>query len=184
MVKGKVLIIDDVKQVRDLVVEAMLENEYEYEVCDGIVPAMNMVKDRDFDIVIVDKNMPSFDGEGRGGLELLRYVKEIKPNIAVVMMTGFVSAESMTDAMKLGVNDFIFKPFSIGELIEKIDRIRSLQILFDPDKISNFYKAVYSSLIYFPGESDTQKYDYNQQHLKIMRDELDSLFQYINSLKK
>lgn len=182
--KGKVLVIDDEKQIRDLVAKTLCINEYEYEVCDGVVPAMKMISERDFDIIITDKNMPSFKGEQEGGMELLRYAKRIKPNIAMIMMTGYASVESITEAMHLGVCDFITKPFAMQDLMDKLDRIRNFQRYFDPDKMMTFYRTAYTGLIDIPGESRQQRYEYIQAHLAIMRNELDYLFKFIKSLEK
>jgi CheY-like chemotaxis protein len=77
-----------------------------------------MVKDQDIDIIFTDYKMPEFNG-----LELLAAVKQYKPEIEVIMVTGYGSMESAIQAMKFGSYDYLQKPFKLDHLKLIIDRI-------------------------------------------------------------
>lgn len=182
--KGKVLVIDDEKEIRRLVSETLRIHDYEYEVTDGVVPALKLIKEKDFDIIVTDKNMPSFNGNQEGGLDILRFAKTINPNIAVVMMTGYASIESVIQAMRFGAFDFIIKPFTISELIKKVDNIRACQAFLKPDKMMNLYKSVLLEIVEDSGHSDSHSKVSREDQMETLRVELDYLFNSIKSFEQ
>jgi len=109
--KGKILIIEDEKSMRE-VLEILLKEEY-YEVLtasDGLEGVSHIEKDI-FDLVITDIKMPRADG-----FEILKRTKEISPDTIVIMITAFGTTEAAIEAMKLGAYDYINKPFKIDEI--------------------------------------------------------------------
>lgn len=105
------LIVDD-----DLYVLAVLEDLFTEE--DGInvtalsdsEEAIALLQDKRFDLVITDLMMPKANG-----LEVTRAVQDSQPNALVIIVTGFASLETTLEAIKLGVYDYITKPFQIDE---------------------------------------------------------------------
>jgi len=182
--KGRVLVIDDEKEIRRIVSETLRIHEYEFEVTDGVVPALKLIKDKSFDIIITDKNMPSFKGNQEGGLDILRFAKTINPNIAVVMMTGYASIESVIEAMRYGAFDFLIKPFTISSLIKKIDTIRACQAFLTPEKMMNLYKSVLLEIVEDSGKSGKQEKAGRESQLETLRAELDYLFNRIKSFEQ
>ena len=178
------LVIDDEKEIRRLVSETLRIHEYEFEVTDGVVPALKLIKDKSFDIIITDKNMPSFNGNQEGGLDILRFAKTINPNIAVVMMTGYASIESVIEAMRYGAFDFLIKPFTISSLIKKIHTIRACQAFLTPEKMMNLYKSVLLEIVEDSGKSGKQEKAGRESQLETLRAELDYLFNRIKSFEQ
>ncbi len=78
--------------------------------------ALKTIKKETFDIVVLDVKMP-----GISGIETLRELKKIDPEIEVILLTGHASVDAAVDGMKLGAYEFLMKPCKIEELIEKID---------------------------------------------------------------
>ena len=70
-----------------------------------------------FDLVMTDLKMPDLDG-----MELVRTLRKNRPETAIVIITGYGSVPSAVQAIKLGVSDYIEKPFTPEEIIEAIDR--------------------------------------------------------------
>jgi len=70
-----------------------------------------------FDLVVLDLQMPGVDG-----IAVLRKIKELKPLIEVIMLTGHATVETAIEGMKLGAFDFLIKPTDTEELVEKINR--------------------------------------------------------------
>jgi two-component system response regulator PilR (NtrC family) len=109
--KGKILIVEDEKSMRE-VLKILLEGEG-YEVMtasDGLEGIAHLDKDI-FDLVVTDVKMPKVDG-----FEVLKRIKEISPDTIVIMITAFGTKESGIEAMKLGAYDYISKPFNIDEI--------------------------------------------------------------------
>lgn len=77
--------------------------------------ALELIKEKDFDVVVLDVKMPGMDG-----LEILGQIKQMKPLIEVIMLTGHASIESGIEGMKLGAFDYLMKPINIDELMAKM----------------------------------------------------------------
>ncbi len=111
MHKGKILIIEDEKSMREIL-KILLEGEG-YDVLtasDGLMGMASLDKDI-FDLVITDVKMPKADG-----FEVLKRIKGIAPDTIVIMITAFATKDTAIEAMKLGAYDYISKPFNIDEI--------------------------------------------------------------------
>jgi DNA-binding NtrC family response regulator len=107
----KVLIIDDDHSIRNML-SIVLKNEgYEVIAVESAIIALKKLKKEMFDLIISDIKMPEISG-----IELLRKVKLIDQEIPVIMITGFASTNDAVEAMKLGAEDYIIKPFNLDEL--------------------------------------------------------------------
>jgi DNA-binding NtrC family response regulator len=87
------------------------------EVFDSPIPAMESAAAHPFDIVVTDLKM-----EGMDGMQVLSRVKQLNPATRVIIITGYAQAETAEEAFKLGVFDFIPKPFRLEQLKESILR--------------------------------------------------------------
>jgi DNA-binding NtrC family response regulator len=76
--------------------------------------AINLVKQKPFDVAVIDVKMPGIDG-----IETLAEIKKIDPSIEVIMLTGHASIESGMESMKIGAYDYVMKPCDIDELLTK-----------------------------------------------------------------
>ncbi|KAF0245299.1 MAG: Fis family transcriptional [Planctomycetota bacterium] len=85
---------------------------------DGLA-ALDSALNGEFDVVISDIRMPHLDGE-----QLLARVKEVKPDLPVVLMTGFGTMESVIKAMRLGAYDYLQKPFDTREAVLILERLQ------------------------------------------------------------
>ncbi|RZB34271.1 MAG: hypothetical protein SRB1_00039 [Desulfobacteraceae bacterium Eth-SRB1] len=91
--------------------------------------AIEMVKQRSFDVAVIDVKMPGTDG-----IETLKQVKKIQPAIEIVMLTGHASIESGMEAMKLGAYDYVMKPCDIDELLIKAGDAYQHRLLKEKEK--------------------------------------------------
>ncbi len=109
--KGKILIVEDEKSMRE-VLKILLEGEGYHVVTasDGLEGIASLDNDI-FDLVVTDVKMPKADG-----FEVLKKIKEISPDTIVIMITAFGTKDSAVEAMKLGAYDYISKPFNIDEI--------------------------------------------------------------------
>ena len=105
---AKILLIEDEYLVRESYVEMLHFLNYNVETADNGVQGVEKVKNGDFDIVITDLNMPVMDG-----MATLRQIKKDKPEVEVIVVTGFATIENAISAMKNGAFDYITKPVSL-----------------------------------------------------------------------
>jgi len=111
MSKGRILIVDDEKNMRE-VLEIFLRNEgYNVSVADSGERAVEAMRHDIFDLVITDMKMP-----GMSGIDLLKNIKQISPETIVVIITAYGTTESAVQAMKLGAYDYIQKPFEMDDI--------------------------------------------------------------------
>ena len=107
----KVLIIDDDPSIRNMLSIVLKSEGYEVDAVESAIMALKKLKKEIFDLIISDIKMPEISG-----IELLRKVKSIDGEIPVIMITGFASTNDAVEAMKLGAEDYIIKPFNLDEL--------------------------------------------------------------------
>jgi signal transduction histidine kinase len=141
-----VLVIDDEAGVRDMLGEALRRKGYTVtEAADGDA-AVERVRAARFDVALCDLKMPGIDG-----LETLRQIKEINPDIEIIIMTGYGTMENAIESHRQGAFDFLVKPvvmqdllFSVGKALERRDMRERLGLFelsrtifstLDPDEL-------------------------------------------------
>ena len=115
---GRILIVDDEEDFRDLLSEIISGSGYRtFTAADGL-QALGLVRQQDVDVALIDFIMPHLDG-----LQLMRQLKKIDREIAVIFITGHGSIESAVNAMKEGAYDYITKPIQFEELENLLKRL-------------------------------------------------------------
>jgi DNA-binding NtrC family response regulator len=117
MSKGKVMVIDDEKIVGDMSKLSLEQEGYEVSTFLNAEPALALLKEEKFDIVVTDLKMKGIDG-----MEVLRTVKDLYPRTQVIMITAFANLDSAIEAIRGDVFDFFPKPVKIKELKASIAR--------------------------------------------------------------
>jgi DNA-binding NtrC family response regulator len=106
-----ILIIDDEAGLRDLISTLFEDAGYDTATAPDGAEGLAAAKDGNFDLVILDMSLPKMSG-----LEVLRGIKEEKPDMPVIMVTAYGSTQTAIEAMRLGAYDYITKPFELDEL--------------------------------------------------------------------
>ena len=114
----QILFVDDDQTILSLVEEYLTAFDYRITAVDNGLKALELIKEKNFDVVFTDFKMPDIDG-----LELLSVIKEYRPATEVIMVTGHGTMESAIQAMKFGSYDYIQKPFKLDVLRILIDKI-------------------------------------------------------------
>ncbi|MBO7214423.1 MAG: response regulator transcription factor [Clostridia bacterium] len=113
----KLLIVDDEEKIREVIKEYAEFEGYEVlEACDGI-EAVKMVKDGDFDLIIMDIMMPKLDGFS--AVKELRKVKDVP----VIMLSARTEEYDKLFGFELGADDYVVKPFSPKELMARVNAV-------------------------------------------------------------
>jgi DNA-binding NtrC family response regulator len=107
----RILVVDDELSICQNCVKILSKSALEVKYALNGYDALKMVEAEAFDVVITDLKMSSL-----GGMEVLRRVKEVNPDIAVVVITGYASVSSAVEVMKMGALDYLPKPFTPDEL--------------------------------------------------------------------
>jgi len=118
----KILVVDDELDML-MLLRMMIEDNtgYEVETTNNPSEALKMLTEKDVDLVITDLKMPGMDG-----MELFDELKDIKPEVPVIIITAYGSLEMADEAMKKGVADFITKPFRKDSILFTIKRTLEL----------------------------------------------------------
>ena len=113
----KILIVDDEAGIREVIKEyARLEEYLVYEASNGL-EAVEMVKEHDFDVIIMDIMMPKLDG-----FSASKEIKKIK-DIPIIMLSARGEEVDKLNGFHLGIDDYVIKPFSPKELIARIKAV-------------------------------------------------------------
>lgn len=111
MNKHKVLIVDDQNGIRILLMEVFSSEGYEtYQAANGKI-ALDIVRKQEPDLVLLDMKIPGMDG-----LEILKHIKQMNPDIKVIMMTAYGELDMIKEATDLGALMHFTKPFDIDEM--------------------------------------------------------------------
>ena len=113
----QVLVLDNEPIVGSRIKPSLEKEGYQVEIMTDSQDAVKRIKQKKFDIVVTDFKMSKVSG-----LDLLRIQKQLWPESAVIIITGYATMEIAREAMQSGVYDFIPKPFRLQELKEVIRR--------------------------------------------------------------
>lgn len=113
-VQHRVLIIDDELGPRESL-RILLKNEYEVYTADNVNRGVELLREKQPDVVVMDIRMP-----GKSGIEGLREIRALDPLVSVIMLTGFGALETAQEALRMGANDYLKKPFDTREMMDII----------------------------------------------------------------
>ncbi|MFC1643924.1 response regulator [Candidatus Omnitrophota bacterium] len=111
-----ILLVDDDKDMCESLADVLtLESDYNVSYTIDPLQALEMIKAKDFSLIIIDYKMPNMNG-----LELLKNIKKIKPNPVIFMLTAFISNELIDQAKKEGANKVLSKFIWPEEILQYI----------------------------------------------------------------
>ena len=110
--KDRILVVDDDPESRDIIKRLLTLSDYEVETVESGRDAVELLKRAEFKLVLTDLVMPGMDG-----IKLLSHVKSHYPDISVIIVTGRASNESKKEALEIGVEGLLSKPFTRDQLL-------------------------------------------------------------------
>ncbi|MCP4201476.1 MAG: response regulator [bacterium] len=116
--KARILAIDDEPVILDSFRKILVLAGYSVDTVETGQEALSLLRKNDYDFVFTDLKMPGLDG-----LDVTKASKHLRPDIDVVMITGYATIESAVDAMKYGAMDYVQKPFTEDELVDFTDQL-------------------------------------------------------------
>jgi two-component system, OmpR family, KDP operon response regulator KdpE len=115
MSEGRLLVVDDESQIRRVVRTTLVSNGYEVSEAVNGEEALRMVRASEFDLVLLDVNMP-----GKSGIETCREIRTLGSQPAIIMVTVRDSEADKVEALDAGADGYVTKPFGISELLARI----------------------------------------------------------------
>jgi len=115
--KARILAVDDESIILDSFRKILVLAGYAVDTVETGQEALGLVQSNPYDFVFTDLKMPDYDG-----LEVTKAVRHLRPDVDVIMITGYASVESAVEAMKYGAVDYVEKPFTEDELVTFVDR--------------------------------------------------------------
>jgi PAS domain S-box-containing protein len=121
---GRILVVDDEPELRDVLVESLQKQGYEAVGCISGRKALAELRQQDFDVLLTDLMMPEMDG-----ITLLKAALQIDPHVVGIMVTGQGTIQTAVDAMQTGAFDYVLKPFRMQTLLPILTRAMNLRHL-------------------------------------------------------
>ena len=149
--KARILAIDDEEIVLDSFRKILVLAGYSVDTVETGPEALGLIRENDYDFVFTDLKMPDMDG-----LDVTKAVKHLRPDIDVIMITGYATIESAVDAMKYGALDYVQKPFTEDELVDFVNK----SLIRRQDRIEKQIKPTVHLVTPSTGESPS-KHEFN-----------------------
>lgn len=111
--KAKILCVDDEDVILDSFRKILVLDGYSVDTVNSGPEAINLIKSHHYDFVFTDLKMPEMDG-----VEVTKTVKHLRPDIDVIIITGYATVETAVECMKIGAMDYVQKPFTEDELLD------------------------------------------------------------------
>lgn len=115
MSKIKVLIVDDEEELASLLVERLNFRDFDTDFAITSADAIKSVENKLYDIAIIDVRL-----KGINGIELMKLIMQIQPQIKVILFTGYGTEEEGRRGLALGASKYIVKPINLENLILEI----------------------------------------------------------------
>ena len=129
--KARILCVDDESVILDSFRRILVLDGYCVDTVESGREALGLIQTHSYDFVFTDLKMPEMDG-----LEVTKSVKHLRPDIDVVIITGFATVETAVECMKFGAMDYVQKPFTEDELLEFVKNL----LIKREDRISKMLK--------------------------------------------
>ena len=115
----KILIVDDDEVLLDTLKNGLSAEGHLCDTATGAIPALETIEKESFDIMIADIIIPDMDG-----LELTEKVKKMRPGVSTIIITGHIEDFPYDLAIEAGASDFMKKPFTLKELVARINHVQ------------------------------------------------------------
>jgi DNA-binding NtrC family response regulator len=133
----KVLLVDDEKEFLDIMSERMEARGMTVKTADSADQALAMLEKESFDAIVMDFKMPGMDG-----IQALKNIKSQKPELQIILLTGYATVEKTVEAMKIGATDLLEKPADLESLAAKIKQAKADKMLLVEKKTEEKIKDI------------------------------------------
>lgn len=126
----RILVVDDAENIRKLIRIVLEDAGYKVDVMETVSEAQQKLADHEYDIVMTDIVLPEISG-----MELLKSIRETSPDIPVILMTGYPTVETASEAIRNGSTvDYLIKPFTTEDILKTIGRAAAIKAIRDENR--------------------------------------------------
>jgi DNA-binding response OmpR family regulator len=111
----RLLLVDDEVGYLEVLGKRLAKRDFDVTTARSGTQAIRCLRDHDFDVAVVDLKMEDMDG-----IELLKVLKQMLPELQVIMLTGHGSERAARDGLALGAFDYLLKPIDLEVLLERV----------------------------------------------------------------
>ncbi len=133
----KVLLVDDEKDFLDIMSERMEARGMTVKTAESADQALKILEKESFDAIVMDFKMPGMDG-----IQALKNIKTRKPELQIILLTGYATVEKTVEAMKIGATDLLEKPADLEALAAKIKQAKAEKMLLVEKKTEDKIKDI------------------------------------------
>lgn len=130
MDRATILIVEDEETQRSLLAGLLRKEGYTVEEAGNGTTALELLRTKTIDLALLDFKLPDMDG-----LTILKGLKEINPEVEVIMITAFGSIENAVNALKTGASEYLTKPIDLDDLLFKIKKIEDKKYLIHENRV-------------------------------------------------
>jgi putative two-component system response regulator len=128
--RASVLIVDDERSLTTVLAKVLGNDGHKCQIACNGKEALSLIRDNDFDVVVTDITMPEMTG-----IELLKQVKERDTEIQVIVITGHPDVDFAVEAIRSQVDDYLIKPFEMGQLRHSVYRALEHRALLKENRL-------------------------------------------------
>jgi len=132
MATANVLIVDDEVEFSAVIAERMKNRGLDVDTAEGGMQALELIKKKAYDAIILDMAMPGMDG-----FETLKRMLEVDKNLQIIFLTGQATVQKGVEAVKMGAVDFMEKPADLATLIGKISEAQQKKVQLFEENLEN-----------------------------------------------
>ena len=122
--KRRILVVDDEKNIRLTVQHSLIAADYDVETAANGSEGLDRFHEGHYDLILMDLRMPQING-----IEMLREIREHDKHTAAIVITAYLTIDTLLEAFLLGVSDYIRKPFSPNDVREMVRRVLARESL-------------------------------------------------------
>ena len=119
--KGRILIVEDEQSIREGLLDVLTFHGYQAEAVESGEAGLERILNRRYELVVLDVMLP-----GLSGFDVARKVREsdaASASVAILMLTAKGAEDDVVDGLRAGADDYVTKPFSIRELVARVDAL-------------------------------------------------------------
>lgn len=114
---AKILVVEDDESMNNILVSTLVEEDHEVQSAFNGPTAIEMFQNETFDLVVTDVRLPGIDG-----VEMFLTLRRLQPNVKCIVITGYASEDTPVRAIRLKIDDYLFKPFSLKYFLHSVNR--------------------------------------------------------------
>ncbi len=114
---AKILVVEDDESMNEILVSTLKEEDHNVQSAFNGPKAIEMCENEKFDLVVTDVRLPGIDG-----VEMFLKLRKLQPKVKCIVITGYASEDTPVRAIRLKIDDYLFKPFSLKYFLRSVNR--------------------------------------------------------------